>query len=111
VNATGGAGAGAPSYATAGELAWRWWNAARIRDYIAAAPGPRVDGEELDAAHALAESVMLGLRSVEGMVAPAGFEEQLRQLEAAGLVVREGRCVRPTRRGLDLHTQVALAVL
>jgi oxygen-independent coproporphyrinogen III oxidase len=106
-----GAGAGAHSYATDGKLAWRWWNVARPREYIAAAPTPRADGEELDAHKAVAESLMLGLRTAEGMTAPAGFDGELSRLQKAGLVRRvDGRVV-PTRRGLDLHNQIALAVL
>lgn len=106
-----GAGAGAHTYATDGELAWRWWNVARPREYIAACPTPRADGEELDNHKALAESLMLGLRTIEGVAAPAEFDGELAKLEKAGLVNRiDGRVV-PTRRGLDLHNQIALAVL
>src|SRR5712692_647074 len=42
-----GAGAGAHTYATDGERAWRWWNVARPREYMAACPTPRAGGEEL----------------------------------------------------------------
>jgi oxygen-independent coproporphyrinogen-3 oxidase len=106
-----GAGAGAHSYATDGASAWRWWNIARPREYIAAAPAPKADGEELDARKTVAESLMLGLRTAEGMTTPAGFDSELNQLQRAGLVRRvDGRIV-PTRRGLDLHNQIALAVL
>ena len=106
-----GAGAGAHSYAADGVNAWRWWNVARPRDYIAAAPSPRADGEELDARKAAAESLMLGLRTVEGATAPSGFDRELDRLQTDGLVRRvDGRVV-PTRRGLDLHNQIALAVL
>ena len=106
-----GAGAGAHSYATDGEFAWRWWNVARPREYIAAAPAPRADGEELDHRKAVAESLMLGLRTESGVAAPAGFDDELARLQEAGLVRRvDGRVV-PTRRGLDLHNQIALAVL
>jgi oxygen-independent coproporphyrinogen-3 oxidase len=106
-----GAGAGAHSYATDGSVAWRWWNVARPREYIAAAPAAKADGEELDARKAVAESLMLGLRTAEGMAVPAGFDGELSSLQEAGLVRRvDGRVV-PTRRGLDLHNQIALAVL
>ena len=106
-----GAGAGAHSYATDMAKAWRWWNVARPREYISAAPATRADGEELEPRKATAESLMLGLRTVEGMVAPAGFDGELAELQAAGLIERvDGRVV-PTRRGLDLHNQIALAVL
>ncbi|HSP07971.1 MAG TPA: radical SAM family heme chaperone HemW [Candidatus Dormibacteraeota bacterium] len=106
-----GAGAGAHSYATDGLTAWRWWNVARPRDYIAAASEPRAEGEELPSRQAAAESLMLGLRTVEGMAAPEGFEAELARLSAAGLVERADGRVVPTRRGLDLHNQIALAVL
>ena len=106
-----GAGAGAHSYATDGALAWRWWNVARPREYIAAVPSPRADGEELAPRHAAAESLMLGLRTAGGLIAPAGFEAELAGLERAGLVERLDGRVLPTRRGLDLHNQIALAVL
>ena len=106
-----GAGAGAHSYATDGATAWRWWNVARPREYIAAAPSPRADGEELDARKAAAESLMLGLRMVDGTAVPPGFDGELGRLQRDGLVRRiDGRVV-PTRRGLDLHNQIALAVL
>jgi oxygen-independent coproporphyrinogen-3 oxidase len=106
-----GAGAGAHSYATDGATAWRWWNVARPREYIAAAPAAKADGEELAQRKAQAESLMLGLRTIEGVVPPPGFDGELGRLVSAGLVRRvEGR-VAPTRRGLDLHNQIALAVL
>jgi oxygen-independent coproporphyrinogen-3 oxidase len=106
-----GAGAGAHSYATDGETAWRWWNVARPREYIAAALSPKADGEELPARKAAAESLMLGLRTVEGMAPPAGFDDELARLDSAGLIERVSGRVVPTRRGLDLHNQIALAVL
>ena len=106
-----GGGAGAHSYATDGTQAWRWWNVARPREYIAAAPATRADGEELEPRKAAAESLMLGLRTVEGMAAPAGFDAELGGLVRDGLVERRNGRVAPTRRGLDLHNQIALAVL
>jgi oxygen-independent coproporphyrinogen III oxidase len=108
-----GAGAGAHSYATDGETAWRWWNVARPRDYIAAAAAGRVelDREELPPDRARAERVMLGLRTTAGLEPPAGFEAPLGTLEAAGLVARSGTRYAPTRRGLDLHNRIALEVL
>ena len=105
-----GAGAGAHSYATDGVAARRWWNVARPREYIAA-PNPMADGEELPARKTAAESLMLGLRTADGMVAPAGFDPELAELTAAGLIARKGVRVAPTRRGMDLHNQIALAVL
>jgi oxygen-independent coproporphyrinogen-3 oxidase len=106
-----GAGAGAHSYATDGETAWRWWNIARPREYNAAVPAPKADGEELPPRKAAAESLMLGLRTVEGMVAPPGFDTELDRLKEAGLIQRFDGRIAPTRRGLDLHNQIALAVL
>jgi oxygen-independent coproporphyrinogen-3 oxidase len=106
-----GAGAGAHSYGTDGERAWRWWNVARPRDYIAAAPDVREEGEELDPHKARAEALMMGLRTAAGMVAPDGFDSELDELERSGLVRLAGGRVAPTRRGLDLHNQVAMAVL
>ena len=106
-----GGGAGAHSYATDGTNASRWWNVARPRDYIAAAPRVRADGEELDARKAAAESLMLGLRTAQGMTPPAGFDDELRRLQRDGLVEKvDGRVV-PTRRGMDLHNQIAITVL
>jgi oxygen-independent coproporphyrinogen-3 oxidase len=106
-----GAGAGAHSYAADGERAWRWWNVARPREYIAASPTVRADGEELDARKTIAESLMLGLRTADGMAAPPGFDTELARLQGAGLIVRSDGHIAPTRRGMDLHNQIALAVL
>ena len=110
-----GGGAGAHSYAlgdaTDGATASRWWNIARPRDYIAATPRVRADGEDLDPRKTAAESLMLGLRTAKGMTPPPGFDDELGHLQRDGLVERvDGRVV-PTRRGLDLHNQIALAVL
>ena len=105
-----GAGAGAHSYATDGSTARRWWNVARPREYIAAA-NPMADGEDLAPRKTAAESLMLGLRTADGMAPPAGFDPELAELVAGGLIARvDGRVV-PTRRGMDLHNQIALAVL
>jgi oxygen-independent coproporphyrinogen-3 oxidase len=106
-----GAGAGAHSYAVQGNTARRWWNVARPNVYIARSPDVVEEGEELDSKRARAEQVMLGLRTMAGLRSPAGFEPELAELEDAGLVKRRGSRVIPTRRGLDLHNQIALAVL
>ena len=106
-----GAGCGAHSYLPSEGGARRWWNVSRPADYIRSSRF--LDGfEDLDEDRAAAERVMLGLRSVEGVVVPPGFDEVLGRLESAGLIRLEtgGRAV-PTRRGLDLHSQVAMAVL
>ncbi|MHB8588740.1 MAG: radical SAM family heme chaperone HemW [Candidatus Dormibacteraceae bacterium] len=105
-----GAGAGAHSYGTDGVVARRWWNVARPREYIAA-PNPMADGEDLPARKRAAESLMLGLRTVDGMAPPAGFDPELAELAAGGLIALVGGHVVPTRRGMDLHNQIALAVL
>ncbi|TMC68183.1 MAG: radical SAM family heme chaperone HemW [Chloroflexi bacterium] len=105
-----GAGAGAHSYATDGISSRRWWNVARPRDYTAASE-PVADGEDLPPRKAAGEALMLGLRTTEGMAPPDGFDRELQELLAAGLIEREGGRVVPTRRGLDLHNQIALAVL
>jgi putative oxygen-independent coproporphyrinogen III oxidase len=106
-----GAGAGAHSYATDGTTARRWWNVARPRDYMAACPEPVADGEDLAARKTAAESLMLGLRTEEGMAAPAGFDGELAELASGGLITLLDGRVAPTRRGMDLHNQIALAVL
>ncbi len=106
-----GAGAGAHSYATDGTRAWRWWNVARPREYIAACPTPRADGEELAHRKAGAEALMLGLRTAEGIAPPEGFDIELTRLASDGLIERTDGRVIPTRRGMDLHNQIALAVL
>jgi oxygen-independent coproporphyrinogen-3 oxidase len=105
-----GAGAGAHSYATDGSAARRWWNVARPREYIAAQQ-PIVDGEQLAPRKARGEALMLGLRTASGMTAPEGFDSELDELVREGLIEREGDHVTPTRRGLDLHNQIALVVL
>ncbi|MBO0706745.1 MAG: radical SAM family heme chaperone HemW [Candidatus Dormibacteraeota bacterium] len=108
-----GAGAGAHSYATDGERAWRWWNVAHPREYVAAVEAGNVvfDGEELPGPQARAERLMMGLRTLAGLEPPPGFDRPLEDLRRAGLVERRGDRVVPTRRGLDLHNQIALAVL
>lgn len=104
-----GAGAGAHSYSTDGRNAWRCWNVAKPKDYIARKLDPEC--EELDERKRDAEALMLGLRTAEGTAERAGFEKEMAELSAAGLIVREDGRVRPTRRGMDLHNQIALAVL
>src|SRR6266571_3788129 len=104
-------GAGAHSYSRHEDSGARWWNVARPRDYIAACPTPVAGGEELDARKVGAEMLMLGLRTADGLSAPPGFQAELDQLVAAGLIESENSHVTPTRRGLDLHNQIALAVL
>jgi hypothetical protein len=45
------------------------------------------------------------------MAAPKGFDSELAQLLAGGLIERNNGRIVPTRRGMDLHNQIALAVL
>src|SRR5260370_41309914 len=106
-----GAGPGAHSYSTDGARAWRWWDVARPRRYIAPCPAPVADGEELEEHKAGAEALMLGLRTAEGMAPPAGFDDELTRLASAGLIERIDGPVAPTRRGMDLHNQIELALL
>jgi oxygen-independent coproporphyrinogen-3 oxidase len=108
-----GAGAGAHSYATDGERAWRWWNIARPKEYIRATGFGLVEAgrEELTPDRARAERLMLGLRTISGVRPPPGFERPLAALEEAELVIRQGERYLPTRRGLDLHNRIALGVL
>jgi oxygen-independent coproporphyrinogen-3 oxidase len=106
-----GGGAGAHSYATDGSASKRWWNVARPREYIAAAPAPVADGEELPPRKARGEALMLGLRTAEGMSPPEGFDSELGELIEKGLIERRDGRVLPTRRGMDLHNQIALVVL
>jgi oxygen-independent coproporphyrinogen-3 oxidase len=105
-----GAGAGAHSYATDGAASRRWWNLARPREYIAANQ-PVADGEELPPRKARGEALMLGLRTAEGMPQPDGFDREVGELVEAGLIERRNGRLVPTRRGLDLHNQIALVVL
>jgi coproporphyrinogen III oxidase-like Fe-S oxidoreductase len=56
-----------------------------------------------------AERLMLGLRTMAGVEHPG--DARLDGLIEAGLLERSATRIRPTRRGLDLHNQIALAVL
>jgi len=105
-----GAGCGAHSYSRSGDSSQRWWNWSRPQDYISKADFVE-DGETLTPRLAAAERLLLGLRTTAGVVAPDGFAEELSRLEAAGLIETDGERVLPTRRGLDLHNQIALEVL
>ena len=105
-----GAGCGAHSYARSTDSSQRWWNVARPQSYISSSEFVE-DGELLGPRQSAAERLMLGLRMADGVEPPEGFEKELADLEAAGLVERAGNRVRPTPRGLDLHNQVALTIL
>ncbi|MGH7911704.1 MAG: radical SAM family heme chaperone HemW [Candidatus Dormibacteraceae bacterium] len=106
-----GAGPGAHSYSRRGEVARRWWNVARPRDYIARSPRVEADHEDLGPNLVRAERLLLGLRTIRGLAPPQGFDPQLRRLAEAGLVRLSPGWVAPTSRGLDLHNQIALEVL
>jgi hypothetical protein len=45
------------------------------------------------------------------MAPPDGFDRELGELLEKGLIERRDGRVLPTRRGLDLHNQIALVVL
>jgi len=106
-----GAGAGAQGSGAARDVGWGGWEVALDRQDIARAGEPRAGGEELDSHMGRAERLLLGLRATAGVAPQQGFEDELGELEKAGLVTRRGARVAPTRRGLDLHNQVAMAVL
>src|SRR5206468_1153714 len=72
---------------------------------------PDLQWEELDARKRVAETLMLGLRTADGMAAPPGFDAELGRLQRARLIRRIDGRIAPTRRGMDLHNQIALAVL
>ena len=105
-----GAGCGAHSYSRSGESSQRWWNWSRPQDYISSA-AVLEGGETLPPRLARAERLLLGLRTTFGVRAPEGFDGALQGLAQAGLVTRAGEVVRPTQRGLDLHNQIAMALL
>jgi hypothetical protein len=63
------------------------------------------------AGKARGEALMLGLRTAEGMAPPEGFDSEIRELIEKGLIERRNGRVLPTRRGMDLHNQIALVVL
>ena len=73
--------------------------------------GAAADRQDLPARKARGEALMLGLRTARGMPPPDGFGRELGELLQAGLIERRDDRVVPTRRGLDLHNQIALVVL
>ena len=105
-----GAGCGAHSFAPLPAGSRRWWNVSRPPEYISST-SYEAGGETLDAERTAAEALMLGLRSMAGIRPAAGFEAVLANLQEAGLVSWNDGRVHPTERGLDLHNQIALAVL
>lgn len=108
-----GAGCGAHSYSPLGAGALRWWNWSRPAAYISAASSGQfvAGGEALDMAAAAAERALLGLRCTDGLPVADTPADVIADLAAAGLVQLAGGNVRPTERGLDLHNQIALALL
>lgn len=111
-----GFGAGAHSH-RAGR---RWWNVRAPAAYIArlqAGENPQEDAEEIGAALALGETMMLGLRLHEGVSAGTFGERfgrdlaevygtELDELQALGLLEWDGRLARLTARGRLLGNQV-----
>ena len=103
----------------------RFGNGPLVRRYIervaAGTHAPAVD-EAIDAATAMAETMMLGLRLAEG-VAHAAFRArhgadlatvygpQLAELASLGLLVDDGEAVRLTRRGRLVANEVVLRFL
>ncbi|GAC1659231.1 MAG: radical SAM family heme chaperone HemW [Candidatus Dormibacteraceae bacterium] len=105
-----GAGCGAHSYTPLESGSRRWWNVSRPPAYISS-DSYEADGETLGPRQTAAETLMLGLRSAQGMKPPAGFETALELLQRAGLIAWDEGRAHPTERGLDLHNQIALAIL
>ena len=108
-----GAGCGAHSYLPLVAGALRWWNWSRPADYIRWSRSDEffAAGEELSAAAAAAERTMLGLRCTDGVAVAEAPPDVVDHLSAAGLVTASDGRVTPTERGLDLHNQIALALL
>lgn len=120
-----GVGPGAHSHlrlaGPAGRADRRWGNLRPVPGYIRrSTDGASLEafGEDVDAATAMGETMMLGLRLVEEGVAfdrfaalhgadlGAVFAEPLGDLEAWGLIDRDARRVRLTARGLMVGNQV-----
>ncbi len=120
-----GVGPGAHSHlrlaGPAGPTDRRWGNLRPVPGYIRrVASGAPLEafGEDIDAATAMGETMMLGLRLVEEGVAfdrfaalhgadlGTVFAEPLGDLEAWGLIDRDARRVRLTARGLMVGNQV-----
>lgn len=100
----------------------RWGNHREPGRYLAdveAGRRPEAWSEELDAQTLLRERVSMGLRQTAGVDLgeacaalgkdPEPMLEAARKLEKRGLAVLDGERVRLTERGLDFHTEVALA--
>ena len=113
-------GAGAGAHSCLVSAPWRWhrtWNVSHPRAYIAAASRglPTEDGEIVGGALAMAEKTMLGLRTCWGVHlgnhALRHLGSPLEELYQAGLVDLVAGRWRSTARGLDLHNQVAMALL
>jgi oxygen-independent coproporphyrinogen-3 oxidase len=105
-----GAGCGAHSYMRWFDGARRWWNVSRPTEYISA-PSFEAGSEYLDPDRRAAEEVMLGLRTDSWTPVPGPLRGAIAGLADAALVEFDGERARPTIRGMDLHNQIALAVL
>jgi oxygen-independent coproporphyrinogen-3 oxidase len=114
-----GIGAGAHSYAADGPAGRRWWNQRLPATYIERARKDgtaQAGGEDLDAAVSAAEFAFLNLRLIEGLELRrfierfgVAFEERFPQtgrLFEGGLLLRDGRWVRLSERGLELADSV-----
>jgi oxygen-independent coproporphyrinogen-3 oxidase len=103
----------------------RWWNVSAPADYIArvqAGETPEAGSEEIDAAQAMGETMMLGLRLNEGVSAGAFWDRfgrvldkvyghELDELTTRGLIEWNSQRVRLTARGRLLGNQVFMRFL
>jgi oxygen-independent coproporphyrinogen-3 oxidase len=103
----------------------RWWNASAPAEYIArlqAGKAPEAGSEEIGAALAMGETMMLGLRLREGVSAEAFRERfgrsldevygrELDELAAGGLIEWDGQRARLTAHGRLLGNQVFMRFL
>jgi oxygen-independent coproporphyrinogen-3 oxidase len=105
-----GAGCGAHSYMRWSDGARRWWNVSRPSEYISATCF-EAGSEYLDPDRRAAEELMLGLRTDSWTPVPDRLRAAIEGVSEAALVEFDGQRARPTVRGMDLHNQIALAVL
>jgi oxygen-independent coproporphyrinogen-3 oxidase len=82
---------------------WRWKNAADLSAYLGSAGlAPVVDVEPPDQKRELAERLMMGLRTVEGVEVelPEAAQRRAETLELAGYMLHDGACWRLTSTGM-----------
>jgi oxygen-independent coproporphyrinogen-3 oxidase len=92
----------------------RWVNHRAVTRYLAAAPDALVEStEELDDAALTADTLWLGLRTIDGVPreAAAGRRAVVDRLIAAGLLVEEADRLRPTPRGFLLSDLMGVELL